>query len=79
MWDRFARLRKEDPLHWTPESIAGPYWSVTRYKDVLAIDTDHTRFSSDAKYGGIVLGPPTPSFEATSFITLGRAGPFDSA
>ena len=69
MWDRFDRLRKEDPLHWTPDSISGPYWSVTRYKDVLAIDTDHTRFSSDAKYGGIVLGPPAKGFDANSFIT----------
>ncbi len=69
MWDRFARLRKEDPLHWTPESISGPYWSVTKYKDVMAIDTDHARFSSEAKYGGIVLGPPAKNFEATSFIT----------
>ncbi len=69
MWDRFARLRREDPLHWTPESVTGPYWSVTRYQDVMAIDTDHTRFSSDGKYGGIVLGPPADGFDATSFIT----------
>ena len=69
MWDRFERLRREDPLHWTPESVVGPYWSVSRYKDVMAIDTDHERFSSDAKFGGIVLGPPTESFDATSFIT----------
>ncbi len=69
MWDRFARLRREDPLHWTPESVVGPYWSVTRYKDVMTIDTDHTRFSSDARNGGIVLGAPAPEFQATSFIT----------
>ena len=69
MWDRFERLRKEDPLHWTPDSISGPYWSVTRYKDVLAVDTDHKRFSSDSKYGGIVLGPLAQGFDATSFIT----------
>ena len=69
MWDRFTRLRKEDPLHWTPDSISGPYWSVTRYKDVLAIDTNHKRFSSEAEFGGIVLGPPARGFDATSFIT----------
>ncbi|MEQ9317335.1 MAG: hypothetical protein RLN72_15905 [Henriciella sp.] len=34
MWDRFERLRNEDPLHWTPEDqvpdFIGPFWSVTR-------------------------------------------------
>lgn len=69
MWDRFERLRKEDPLHWTPDSLLGPYWSVTRYKDVMAIDSDHQRFSSDAKYGGITLGKPIDGFDAPSFIS----------
>ncbi len=69
MWDRFERLRREDPLHWTPESFVGPYWSVTRYEDVMAIDVDHKRFSSDAKYGGITLGSPIEGFSAPSFIS----------
>ena len=29
MWDRFERLRKEDPVHLSPDSIFGPYWSIT--------------------------------------------------
>ena len=68
MWDRFERLRKEDPLHWTPDSFLGPYWSVTRYKDIMAINVDHKRFSSDSTLGGITLGAPT-SFITTSFIS----------
>lgn len=68
MWDRFTRLRKEDPVHFTEDSIAGPYWSVTRYEDVKAIDVDNTRFSSDASYGGITLGPPIEAFTGESFI-----------
>jgi len=68
MWDRLERLRKEDPLHWTPDSFLGPYWSVTRYKDIMAIDVDHKRFSSDSIYGGITLGAPT-SFITSSFIS----------
>lgn len=69
MWDRFERLRKEDPIHYTPDSLFGPYWSITRYKDVLAIDTDHKRFSSDADQGGITLSNMTQSLVGRSFIT----------
>jgi hypothetical protein len=27
----FARLRREDPVHYTPDSPYGPYWAVTNY------------------------------------------------
>ena len=27
----FARLRKEDPVHYQKESPFGPFWSVTRF------------------------------------------------
>lgn len=69
MWDRFERLRKEDPIHYTPDSVFGPYWSITRYKDVMAIDTDHKRFSSDSEQGGITLSNMTQSIVGRSFIT----------
>ncbi|MEM9181280.1 MAG: cytochrome P450 [Pseudomonadota bacterium] len=69
MWDRFERLRKEDPIHYTPDSLFGPYWSITRYKDVMAIDTDHKRFSSDAEQGGITLSNMTQNIVGRSFIT----------
>ena len=42
----FARLRREDPVHFTAESDFGPYWSVTRWKDIMAVDTNHEIFSS---------------------------------
>ena len=69
MWDRFERLRQEDPIHYTPDSLFGPYWSITRYKDVMAIDTDHKRFSSDAEQGGITLSDMTQNIVGRSFIT----------
>ena len=46
IWPVFERLRREDPVHFTPESEFGPYWSVTRWEDILAVDTDHETFSS---------------------------------
>lgn len=69
MWDRFERLRKEDPVHYTPDSIFGPYWSITRYKDIMAIDTDHKRFSSDSQFGGITLSNMSEGFVSKSFIS----------
>jgi hypothetical protein len=30
--DWFARLRRDDPVHYTVDSQFGPYWSVTKYK-----------------------------------------------
>ena len=46
IWPVFERLRREDPVHFTPQSEFGPYWSVTRWEDILAVDTDHETFSS---------------------------------
>jgi cytochrome P450 len=45
-WDRFERLRREEPIHYCPDSPFGPYWSITRYDDIMAVDTDHESFSS---------------------------------
>ena len=51
----FERLRREDPVHFCAESAYGPYWSVTRYDDIMAVDTNHKLFSSEAKLGGIAI------------------------
>ena len=52
MWATFERLRREDPVHFTAESDYGPYWSVTKYNDIMTVDTNHEVFSSA---DGIVL------------------------
>jgi cytochrome P450 len=46
IWPYFERLRREDPVHFTPESEFGPYWSITRWHDIMAVDTDNEAFSS---------------------------------
>jgi cytochrome P450 len=46
IWPVFERLRKEDPVHFTKDSEYGPYWSITRWNDIMAVDTNHTVFSS---------------------------------
>ncbi len=51
----FARLRREDPVHFVDSPLYGPYWSVTRYRDIMTVDTSHQIYSSDAALGGITL------------------------
>jgi len=45
-WGFFKRLRDEDPVHYTAQSRYGPFWSITRYEDILAVDSNHKAFSS---------------------------------
>jgi len=78
MWPIFERLRNEAPLHYCkkawespdrPEDMepVGPYWSVTRHEDIVAIDTDHHRFSSEP---AIVLPNPAEDFPLPMFIAM---------
>ena len=48
----FERLRREDPVHYCADSMFGPYWSVTRYKDIMKVAVNHQVFSSE---GGITI------------------------
>ena len=49
----FRRLRRERPVHYCPASPYGPYWSITRFDDVQAVELDWEVFSSDTERGGI--------------------------
>ena len=63
----FERLRREDPIHYVVSPTFGGYWSITRYNDIMAVDTNHQQFSSDAALGGITINTvssPLPMFIA---------------
>jgi cytochrome P450 len=47
----FARLRREDPVHYQANSPFGPYWSITRFEDIVAVDSNHDAFSSEPTIG----------------------------
>jgi len=66
----FERLRKEDPVHLTHSKRYGPYWSVTRYQDIMAVDMNHAVFSSEATLGGISLAERPPDETFPSFIAM---------
>ena len=65
--DLFARLRAESPVHFQPESPAGPFWSVTRYEDIVAIERDTDTFSSEPS---IAILDPEPDMILKMFIAM---------
>jgi cytochrome P450 len=67
MWPYFERLRKEAPVHYCTEHEEGPYWSVTKYNDIMAVDTNHQVFSSEPT---IVLPDQDEDFQLPMFIAM---------
>ena len=67
----FARLRRNDPVHWCPESAYGPYWSVTRYADLIAVEKNFEDFSSA---GNVIINDVPPEFDAPAFATADPPG-----
>jgi cytochrome P450 len=67
LWPFFERLRAEDPVHHTAEHEFGPYWSVTRYADIMTVDTNHGVFSSE---GGITIANQADDFRLPMFIAM---------
>ena len=65
----FERLRAEDPVHWAEsgEEDIGGYWSVTKFNDIMAVDTNHEVFSSEPT---IVLPDPAEDFTLPMFIAM---------
>jgi cytochrome P450 len=51
----FAQLRKEDPVHFCDSERFGPYWSITRYADILSVEKNHRIFSSAMARGGVTI------------------------
>ena len=66
----FARLRREDPVHYCADSQFGPYWSITKYNDIMAVDSNNTVFSSAAEFGGITIRDRRPEVRRESFIAM---------
>ena len=69
-WPLFERLRREDPVHYCRQSVFGPYWSITRYNDIMAVDTNHEAFSSEAELGGIAILDQRSDLRLPNFIAM---------
>ena len=73
----FARLRREAPVHYCAESRYGPYWSVTRYNDIMAVELDHATYSS--QQGGIQVEDQPSRHEARQLHPHGPAASHGAA
>lgn len=65
----FKRLRDESPVHYCAESDFGPYWSITRYQDIMTVDTSHDVFSSEPN---INIRDQAEDFALPMFIAMDR-------
>jgi len=70
----FAQLRRDDPVHCCEASPFGPYWSVTRYDDIFAVELDHANYSSSSELGGIQITDQPKGQERVSFIRMDPPG-----
>ena len=70
VWPYFERLRREAPVHYCAQSRVGAYWSVTKYKDIMHVETNHKIFSSDLSLGGIGIQNTRPERRHDSFIAM---------
>jgi cytochrome P450 len=68
MWGYFERLRKEDPVHYCADSLDGPFWSVTKFDDIVYVEKAPELFSSEPT---IVIPDPDPEFPLQAgFISM---------
>jgi len=66
----FERLRREDPVHYVPDSRYGPYWAVSRYQDIMHVEVNHGLYSSASELGGIQIEEQPKGMERPSFIRM---------
>ena len=63
----FSRLRDEAPVHFCKDSEFGPYWSVTRFADIMEVEANWQSFSSDP---AITIVEPEEDFPLPMFIAM---------
>lgn len=64
----FDRIRTERPVCYHPETQYGPFWSITKYKDIIDAELMTDVFSSDASHGGIFIKDRPKDTLRRSFI-----------
>jgi cytochrome P450 len=62
----FKRMREEAPVYFHKESAFGPYWSVTTFDHIVAVDSNNKQFSSAS---GVTLVDQDTDLRTQSFIT----------
>ena len=52
------------------QARSGPFWSVTKHKDIIAVEVNHKAFSSSSALGGITLRDRPGELELPMFIAM---------
>ena len=66
----FARLRREMPVSYLPDSPYGPYWSVVTHDLVQQVELDPKTYSSSYEVGGITITDGSGEYEFPNFIAM---------
>lgn len=69
-WAWWKRLRTEAPVHYCTVGSLSPYWSVTRWEDIMEVINNHTVFSSSSGATIRDLNPDLNSEDLISFINM---------
>jgi cytochrome P450 len=64
----FDRLRRDAPVHYCADSRYGPFWSVSRYQDIMHCEVNHAVFSNEI--GGIQVEDQPRDMQRPSFIRM---------
>lgn len=62
----WKELRENDPIHWT-QGLGKPFWSITRYDDIVAVVSEPALFSS----AYLISLPSSPEMEQMTPAMLG--------
>lgn len=63
----FKRLRDECPVHYLKDSAFGPFWSITRFEDIMFVDKNPKLFSSEP---AIIIGDRPTDYMLDMFIAM---------
>jgi len=70
LWDYFARLRRDAPVHYCPKSDFGAYWSVCKFQDIMEVEKHHEIYSSESRDGGITIMEDNSIASLPMFIAM---------
>ena len=66
----FVRLRREAPVHYREDGMYGSFWSVSKFRDIMQVETKPQIYSSQAKLGGISITDRPMKYRRSSFISM---------
>ncbi len=64
------QLRAAGPLHYCPESLYGPYWSVCSYDLIMEVELQPLLYSNRADLGGIQINDIAKGLGRPAFVSM---------